>query len=55
MRNIIGKDINAKFNFYFSWGYFYFSAGLFCFKKILNLINEFNKFHSYTARCLLKV
>lgn len=53
MRNIIGKDINAKFNFYFSWGYFYFSAGLFCFKKISNLINEFNKFHSYTISYLL--
>ena len=25
----------AKFNtFFFSWGYFYFSAGTFCYKKI---------------------
>ncbi|MBP2032666.1 hypothetical protein J2Z42_001340 [Clostridium algifaecis] len=41
MKNIIGKGIeklnkNFYFEFSFSWGYYYFSAGYFFYKKIFN-------------------
>ncbi|MCH3964936.1 MAG: hypothetical protein LKE46_11745 [Clostridium sp.] len=40
MENIIGKEIGSNkfyFDFSFSWGYFYFSAGYFFYKKLSNL------------------
>ncbi len=50
MESIIGKGINEKFYFYFSWGYSYFSAGYFYCKKIFNsFFDEFHKIEIFTA------
>ncbi|GIM29524.1 hypothetical protein CPJCM30710_21900 [Clostridium polyendosporum] len=44
MKNIIGKGISGKFYFYFSWGFYFFSAGyFFCTKKLIPISNELNK------------
>lgn len=44
MRNIIGKIINRMFNFVFSWGFIFFSAGYFFYIKLnISISNEFNK------------
>jgi hypothetical protein len=44
MKNTIIKEITKTVYFYFSWGYFYFSAGRFSCKKIyrFSLIDELN-------------
>lgn len=44
MKNIIGKGINRKNYFSFSWGYFYYSVGYFFYTKTyIPIFNEFNK------------
>lgn len=47
MENIIGKEREAVvnnnsyyFNFTFSWGYFYFSAGYVCFPKKIKIPSD---------------
>ncbi|MDF2673502.1 MAG: hypothetical protein K0R09_1767 [Clostridiales bacterium] len=44
MKNIIRKAINRIFNFVFSWGFSFFSAGYFFYKKLkISVSDEFNK------------
>lgn len=46
MENIIRKGISEKFYFYFfSWSFYYFSAGYFWYNKILiSISDELNKY-----------
>ncbi|OPJ63050.1 hypothetical protein [Clostridium oryzae] len=43
MNTIIRKELNSDLFFYFSWGYYYFSAGLWSYNKKAILSDEFIK------------
>ncbi|MFD3157668.1 hypothetical protein ACFIJ5_12505 [Haloimpatiens sp. FM7330] len=53
MKNLIRKENvkqNKFFNFYFIWGYFYFSASYLFYKKIIKFFsNEDNKILSISV------
>ena len=56
MRNIIGKLINGIFDFVFSWGFSFFSAGYYFYKKLyIPTSNEFNKLMFIPYRTFLYV
>lgn len=56
MKNIIGKAINGMFNFVFSWGFSFFSAGYFLYKKLnIPISNEFNRLKFIACRTSLYV